>query len=223
MCGRFTLKTAWEQLINQFQIGHTIKAEEYEYRYNIAPSQNVLTIINDGTQNRLGYLKWGLIPSWAKDPSIGSKMINARAETIAEKASFKHPFMKKRCLVLADSFYEWKIKDNKKNPIRIRMKSDQAFAMAGLWERWTSSGGKTIFTCTIITTNSNKLIKPIHDRMPVILGPAERKSWLDRSIDDKRLLQQLLIPYPDEHMECYEVSSMINSPKMDGEQLILPI
>lgn len=223
MCGRFTLATDMDFVITRFNLTGQFGIDDYKLRYNIAPSQPALAVINDGKENRSGYLKWGLVPSWAKDPKIGYKMINARSETLADKASFKHSFKRKRCLIIADSFYEWKREGNSKRPVRIRLKNDQPFAMAGLWERWKSPSGEEINSCTIITTIPNKLMEPIHDRMPVILNPEDEKVWLDRSIEDTNLLNQLLVPYAAEEMEAYEVSQAVNSPKNDSEELIKPV
>jgi putative SOS response-associated peptidase YedK len=220
MCGRFTLIADLDQIIQRFNIGFSIDANEYMYRYNIAPSQNVLSIVNDGHVNRLGFLKWGLVPSWAKDASIGYKMINARSETLVEKPSFKYPFKRRRCLIIADSFYEWKKEGKKKQPMRIRLKNDKLFAMAGLWERWNGSSGDEITSCTIITTKPNEFMKSIHDRMPVILSREDEKVWLDRSIDDTDLLNHLLAPYPTEKMEAYQVSTEVNSPHNESSNLI---
>ncbi|MEH7525723.1 SOS response-associated peptidase, partial [Bacillus sp. JJ1503] len=179
MCGRFTLTASFEQIIDRFDIEQFIEEDLFSPNYNVAPSQSVLSVINDGSKNRLGFLRWGLIPSWAKDEKIGYKLINARAETLNEKPSFRHAYKNRRCLVIADSFYEWKRHDdNTKTPIRIKLKSDQLFAMAGLWEQWKSPQGKSVFTCSVITTTPNDLVKDIHDRMPVILKPEDEKNWL---------------------------------------------
>lgn len=224
MCGRFTLTATFEEIIDRFDIESFMEAELYSPSYNIAPSQSVLAVINDGRSNRMGFLKWGFIPPWAKDLSIGNKMINARAETITEKPSFRHAFKKKRCIVIADSFYEWKRQeDQSKTPIRIKLKSDELFAMAGIWEGWKSPDGKTLYTCSVITTGPNKLMKDIHDRMPVILNREDEKTWLDPTISDTTLLQPLLVPFDDEAMESYEVSSLVNSPKNNQPELIQKI
>ncbi|HYK73956.1 MAG TPA: SOS response-associated peptidase [Pseudoneobacillus sp.] len=224
MCGRFTLTATLEQLMDRFDIEYFMNEEDYFPNYNIAPSQSVLAVINNGAANKMGYLKWGLIPSWAKDPSISNKMINARGETLIEKPSFKYAYQKKRCLILADSFYEWKKSDSKsKTPMRIKLKSDDLFAMAGLWEKWISPEGKSIFTCTVITTTPNALVHEIHDRMPVILKREDEKFWLDPSITDTNLLNPLLKPLDMELMEAYEVSSLVNSPKNNTIELIQKI
>ncbi|WP_071393735.1 SOS response-associated peptidase [Bacillus tuaregi] len=224
MCGRFTLTADFTEIINRFEIEAALEEELYHMSYNIAPSHSVLSVINDGTRNRLGYLKWGFIPSWAKDEKIGFKLINARAETLAEKPSFREAYKKRRCLVIADSFYEWKRQDQKnKTPMRIKLKSDELFAMAGLWERWKEPSGNTIYTCTVITTTPNAVVKDIHDRMPVILKKEDEQTWLNPSNHDTRELNQLLKPLPEELIEAYEVSSLVNSPKNNSPQLIQKI
>lgn len=220
MCGRFTLTAEFHEIIDRFAIEAAIADELYQESYNVAPSQSVLSVINDGEKNRLGYLKWGLIPSWSKDEKIGSKLINARGETLAEKPSFRDAFRKRRCLVLADSFYEWKRHENgTKTPMRIKLKSNEVFAMAGIWERW-KKGNNTIFTCTVITTSPNELMSDIHDRMPVILHKDDEQTWLNPKVQDSQLLSKYLQPFPQELMEAYEVSSLVNSPKNNGAQCI---
>lgn len=224
MCGRFTLTASVEQLIDRFDIEFFLQEEEYSPSFNVAPSQSVLAVINNGMHNKMGFLRWGLIPPWAKDMSIGYKMINARAETLTEKPSFKNAYKKKRCLIIADSFYEWKQVDNKtKIPMRIKLKSDDLFAMAGLWENWMSPEGKSIFSGSVITTIANDLVKDIHDRMPVILRPEDEKNWLDPSMNDSSLLNDLLKPLDHQLMETYEVSSLVNSPKNNSIELIQKI
>lgn len=224
MCGRFTLTASVDIIMDRFEIQAFIDQEMYSPSFNIAPSQTVLAVINDGTANRMGFLRWGLIPPWAKDMSIGSKMINARAETLQEKPSFRSPFMKKRCIVIADSFYEWKRHEDKtKTPMRIKLKSDELFAMAGLWETWKSPDGKAVHSCSVITTEPNDLMMEIHDRMPVILQPNDEKTWLNPSITDTRFLQQFLKPLDENLMEAYEVSSQVNSPKNNSIELIQKI
>ncbi|MFS0638857.1 SOS response-associated peptidase [Mesobacillus foraminis] len=221
MCGRFTLTADFEQLIERFEIESFHLNDEYVPSYNIAPSQSVLAVINNGHINKMGYLKWGLIPSWAKEPSIGYKMINARGESLMEKPSFKNAYRKKRCLVIADSFYEWsRVGGKKKIPMRIKLKTDEVFAMAGLWEQWKTPIGDSVFSCTVITTAPNQLVRNIHDRMPVILRPEDEKVWLDPSIQDTHLLDPLLRPLDPELMEAYEVGPAVNSPKNNSAELI---
>ncbi|MED3623930.1 SOS response-associated peptidase [Neobacillus thermocopriae] len=224
MCGRFTLTATIEQIMDRFDIQAFLDEENFAPNYNIAPSQNVLAIINDGKFNRMGFLKWGLIPPWAKDPSIGNKLINARAETISEKPSFRHAFKNKRCLIIADGFYEWKRNsDHSKTPMRIKLKSNSLFGMAGIWEQWKSPNGKSVFTCSIITTTPNKLMIDIHNRMPVILKREDEKDWLDPTIKDTKLLKDFLVPFDPNQMEAYQVSSLVNSTKNNSIELIQKI
>jgi putative SOS response-associated peptidase YedK len=172
----------------------------------------------------MGFLKWGLIPPWAKDISIGNKMINARSETITEKPSFRAPFRNKRCIIIADSFYEWKRhSDKSKTPMRIKLKNDELFAMAGIWDSWRSPQGKTIYSCAVITTDSNGLMKEIHNRMPVILQPDDEQTWLDPALYDPHYLTQLLKPFDEKLMEAYEVSPQVNSVKNNSINLIQKI
>lgn len=221
LCGRFTLSAEWNEIIDRFAIEAAIQEELYHPSYNVAPSQSVLAVINDGNRNRLGYLRWGLIPSWAKDEKIGFKLINARAETLVEKPSFRDAYKKRRCLIVADSFYEWKRQDeHSKTPMRIKLKSDELFAMAGIWERWKSPKGNTVFTCTVITTTPNELMQDIHDRMPVILRPEDENIWLNPAINDLQVTNHLLVPLQEHLLEAYEVSNLVNSPKNNSPQLI---
>ncbi|WP_044748965.1 SOS response-associated peptidase [Bacillus alveayuensis] len=222
MCGRFTLTIDENKVLDRF---NAVKANDFEYvrRYNIAPSQAVLAIVNDGEKNRLGQLRWGLVPFWAKDIKIGYKMINARAETLAEKPAFKHAFKRQRCIIPADGFYEWKKALKGKQPMRIKLKSDEVFGFAGLWDRWKSPEGTVIHSCTIITTEPNELMADIHNRMPVILRKEDEETWLNRSIEDNDLLHDLLKPFPADEMEAYEVSTLVNSPKNDVPELIKKI
>ncbi|MDM5309415.1 SOS response-associated peptidase [Peribacillus frigoritolerans] len=222
MCGRFTLFTDIEEIKERFDIQGSFD-EEYQFSYNIAPSQSVLSVINDGVRNRLGYLRWGLIPFWAKDEKAGYKMINARAETIAEKASFRNAYKKRRCLIIADSFYEWKKTPERKIPMRIKLKNHAPFGMAGLWESWKSPEGISIYSCSVITTVPNELMTSIHDRMPVILKPEDEKDWLNPSINDPAYLQQYLKSFDSEQMEAFEVSTDVNSTKNNSPNLIQQI
>ncbi|WP_456279282.1 SOS response-associated peptidase [Bacillus sp. AK128] len=223
MCGRFTLYSDFEEIIERFMIDEAIQQELYKQSYNIAPTHSVLSVINDGKKNRLGYLRWGLIPPWAKDIKIGTKMINARGESLHEKPSFRKAYQSKRCLVLANSFYEWKTENGIKTPMCIKLRDSNLFAMAGLWESWKSTTGERIFSCTVITTTPNELMENIHNRMPVILKPEDESKWIDPTIKDYRLLNHLLDPLPSELMEAYQVSSLVNSPKNNSNMLISEI
>lgn len=219
MCGRYSLTADFQVIEDRFGEA-TFDITKYEKSYNIAPSQLVLSVVNDGSKNRLGFLKWGLIPQWAKESKVGFKMINARSETVHEKPSFREAFKRKRCLVIADSFYEWKRTDDRKIPMRIKMKNDELFAMAGLWESWKSPEGKTIHSCTILTTTPNDMMSDIHDRMPVILKPSDEEKWLNPELNTLDELKKFLIPLEDGHLEAYEVSDKVNSPKNNSPELI---
>lgn len=219
MCGRYTLTVDEELILVRFQ-SVKVTEEVYVKRYNIAPGQQVFAIVNDGEKNRLGTLRWGLIPPWAKDPKLGYKMINARGETLAEKPAFRRAFRRQRCLIPADGFYEWKQMGKEKQPYYIRLKSGEPFAFAGLWERWPSPDGTVIHSCTIITTKANEQLAELHPRMPVILKKEDEALWLNRKCEDLALLQELLRPYPGEEMEIYPVSAEVNSAKNDYPSLI---
>jgi putative SOS response-associated peptidase YedK len=219
MCGRFSLAEDILQLQQYFEFELT---EEISPRFNIAPSQQILSVISDGQKRRAGTLKWGLVPSWAKDEKIGYKMINARSEGIDEKPSFKHAFKRRRCLILADGFYEWKKNEGSKQPYRFIMKSKEPFAFAGLWETW-KKGNQPLHSCTIITTTPNGVTKDVHDRMPVILPRDTYDLWLNPKYDETEHLKSLLVPYPAEEMEKYPVSTLVNSPKNEMEELLSPL
>ncbi|AJY76484.1 SOS response-associated peptidase [Paenibacillus beijingensis] len=219
MCGRYTLLVTLEELMLRYMIDGTI-IPHHRPQYNIAPGQMVLAVISDGSRNRLGELKWGLIPPWVDDPKIGSKMLNARAETAAAKAAFAAPLRRKRCLIPADGFYEWQKREDGKQPMRIVLRSRSVFSMAGLYETWLSPAGEKISTCTVLTTRPNELMAPIHDRMPVILRPEDEALWLDRSVQRPEATRQLLIPYPAEEMEAYAVSKEVGSVRNDSPACI---
>lgn len=211
MCGRFTL-IEFGEIAERFKLDEFIM--ELKSRYNIAPFQAIPVILNQGS-NSLHFFKWGLIPSWAKDPAIGNKMINARAETIDEKPAFKTLLQHKRCLILADSFYEWKKSGSVKQPYRITLKNNSLFSFAGLWDSWVAPTGEVVNTCTLITTPSNDLMEKIHTRMPAILSPEQEKLWLDPTVTDGQFLKKLLLPYPSSLMTAYRVSKIVNSTKYD--------
>ena len=217
MCGRYSQTADLEELAGRFEFDGDWDA--FERRYNIAPTQEVLTVVGSESR-RAGFMRWGLIPHWAKDPKIGSRMINARAETVAEKPSFRNALRRRRCLVLADGFYEWRRVGKTKTPMRIVLRSGEPFAFAGLWETWRDPEGTVIPSCTIITTTPNDLLKPIHNRMPVILPKEVEDFWLDDSVDDPTALTSVLTSYPDDEMESYEVSSLVNSDANCGPEVI---
>ena len=220
MCGRYSLTPDMDQM--QIRFGFHAGDLSHRPRYNVAPTQEVLTITNDSVENRAQFMRWGLVPFWAKDLSIGQRMINARAETVVEKPSFRKAFQSRRCLILADGFYEWKRDGKGKVPMRIVIKSGDPFGFAGLWETWKSPDGQLVKSCTIITTTPNAVTEPIHNRMPVILTEDAESLWLDPSNSDISELRELLVPYPANEMEAYEVSTLVNSPKHDVPECVAP-
>jgi putative SOS response-associated peptidase YedK len=221
MCGRFTLTLDPAKLRDAFP-GIFIP-DELKPRFNIAPSQPVAVIPNTG-ENKLDFFTWGLIPSWAKDPDIGNRLINARAETITEKPSFRTSFKRRRCLILADGFFEWKVEDNskRKTPYFIRLKSGQPFAFAGLWDAWRPADGSEILSCAIITTTPNELTGTIHNRMPAILAPNAYEEWLDVEEQKPEALSAFLKPYPASEMTAYPISNLVNAPQNDIPEVIKP-
>lgn len=191
-------------------------------RYNIAPGQEIL-ILNDIGMRQFLTCRWGFVPSWARDPSIGNRMINARAETVASKPAFRAAFKRHRCLIIADGFYEWQKRQDKKVPVYIHLKSGKPFGFAGLYSPWASDTGEKICTCTIITTSSNALIAPVHDRMPVIIPRDREDIWLDPGVSDEKRLLAMLRPYPPGEMELYEVSARVNYPQYDSPDAVKPL
>lgn len=221
MCGRFTLHASLKQVEQTFNVQAVETA--LQPSYNIAPTQAVLTVVERDGVRALEAMRWGLIPFWAKDKSIGARMINARAEGVADSAAFKRPLKNQRCLIVADGFYEWRKVGAKKIPMFIRLKSKRPFGFAGLYDTWKSPDGEPITSCTIITTAANGLVKPLHDRMPVIVPKKLHQLWLDPEHQDLDELTSLLAPYPSEQMEAYEVSPLVNSPKNNSPECIKPI
>ena len=221
MCGRYTLATPAPQLAAQFQLP---AVPELAPRWNIAPTNDVAVVRAGGDGIRqLALLRWGLVPSWAKDPSIGSRMINARAETAPASPAFKRAFAQRRCLVLADGFYEWQKAGSAKQPFYFRLEDDAAFAFAGLWERWHGAENQVLETCTLLTTVPNELVSAIHNRMPVILDPASYQQWLDPKLQALPDLQALLQPFPAAEMMAYPVAPLVNSPRHDEPDCIAPL
>jgi len=189
-------------------------------RYNIAPGQDIAIVLEEGGTRSLVSCRWGFLPSWAKDPSEGHKMINARAETVAEKPSFRQSFLRHRCLVVADGFYEWKTEGGKKTPVYVHFKGGKPMGFAGLFNRWTGPDGRQLCTTTIITTEANSLLRPVHDRMPVIASPDKYDLWLSPGMQDRERLQSVLTPCPPALLEMYGVTSKVNSPKNDSAENI---
>jgi putative SOS response-associated peptidase YedK len=222
MCGRFTLTATPQQLQEAFPGLQT--PPEMPARYNIAPTQPVAVITNH-LPDKLDFFTWGLIPSWAKDPSIGSRLINARAETLAEKPAFRAAFRRRRCLIPASGFYEWRqeLGSKTKTPLYISLPNGAPLAFAGLWENWNAPDGSQILSCTIITTPPNDLMRSIHNRMPAILAPEDYAAWLDPDVSDPSALQGLLQPFKAAPLQAHPVSRLVNSPANDLPASIAPI
>jgi putative SOS response-associated peptidase YedK len=229
MCGRYTLKTPGDALAEQFGLG---EVPELRARYNVAPTQDVACVRTEGSgARRLSYLRWGLVPFWAKDPAIGNRMINARAETVAEKPAFRTALRKRRCLVLADGFYEWAKAPGGKQPWYLSRPDGGPFAFAGLWERWVPRGGDgeggapttPVHSCTIVTTAASEAIRDIHHRMPVILSGEDLATWLDPAVESSDPLVDLLAAWRAPALVAWPVSRTVNSPKNDDPACIARI
>lgn len=222
MCGRFTLSTPPETLAQLFELPEVPAITAH---YNIAPTESIAAVRQpdpDGVR-QLAYLHWGLIPFWAKDRTSSARMINARAETVATSPAFRAAFRQRRCLVLADGFYEWQRQEKRKQPFYLRLQDESPFAFAGLWEHWDGPDGQVIESCTLITTMPNDLVRPVHNRMPVILPPDQYELWLDPTMREVKVLESLLQPYPEEAMKAYPVSQLVNIPANDDPQCIEPL
>lgn len=223
MCGRYTLAVQLDLVADRF--ASSADFDKLSPRFNIAPGQLAPVVTNSEEKRHLRMMKWGLIPSWAKDEAIGYKMINARAETLAEKPSFRKALEQRRCIIPADGFYEWrKETDGKtKTPIRIVLKDRSLFGFAGLWERWKNPEGKEVLTYTIVTTTPNSLLKSVHDRMPVILTSDAENVWLAAGVLTSKVLGEVLRPYPDDQMELFPISKAVNNPRTDTPACIEPV
>lgn len=217
MCGRFAQRTPPKRLAKEFQVA---EMPPIEARYNIAPTQDILAVRASDDGREITFLRWGLIPSWAKDTSAGARLINARSETVEEKPSFRQAFKQRRCIIPADGFYEWQRTGDKKQPFFFRMCDESPFGFAGLWERWEGEAGEAVNSCAILTTEANEVLRPMHDRMPVILHPEEYSLWLEGDARGRESLVELLRPYPAEEMVGYPVSPLVNNPRSRGPELI---
>lgn len=224
MCGRYTFAPDLSQIGELFPGFSVSLPAGLEARYNIAPTQEVPVVLNDG-RREVSLARWGLVPSWAKDPAIGNRLINARAETLAAKPSFRSAYRRRRCLILADGFYEWqKVPgQTRKQPVFVRLRGGEPFAFAGLWEVWRRGEGAPLRSCVIVTTGPNPLLAKIHDRMPVILPRASHAAWIEEGERDPGELGALLRPYPPDAMEAYPVSTLVNSPRNDSPACIEPL
>jgi len=220
MCGRYSLTTPEESLVALFDAG---PIAGYRPRYNVAPSQEVAAVRLVDGRRAWAWLRWGLIPSWAKDPAIGNRMINARAETVAEKPSFRAAFKARRCLIAASGFYEWRRSNGAKQPYDIGLIDGGPFAFAGLWERWRGADGEAVETCTILTTDAAPAIAHIHPRMPVILDAAHFDVWLETAPESVEMLQALLAPYPGGRLRARPVSRRVNDPRNDDPDCLAEI
>ena len=222
MCGRYTLTAPGDAIVEAFDLQGDL---EVAPRYNIAPTQEVaaVRVEKPAAERALVHLKWGLVPRWAEDPSIGNRMINARSETVAEKPAFRWAFKKQRCLVLADGYYEWKkLADGTKQPYYFRLEGGKPFGFAALWERWGKEG-EEVQSCALLTTSPNELAATVHDRMPVILSPEDYDLWLDPATSDAGKLASLLMSYPAGEMETWPVSRFVNKPANDSPRCIEPV
>ena len=223
MCGRYTLSTPSDLLADLMEVQETPQLSQ---RFNIAPTQEapILRLADDPSPHReIVLLKWGLVPFWAKDPTIGNRMINARAETVAEKPSFRNSFKKRRCIVLTDGFYEWQKTGSGKQPYFFRLQSQQPFGMAGLWDRWEKGDGQPLETFTILTTQPNELVATAHHRMPVILTPRQIELWLDPATGSSSAFGPFWEPYPAAEMQGFAVSTYVNNPANDTARCIEPL
>lgn len=227
MCGRYTSTTAAADLAAYFDVDEVV-APELGDRYNVAPTDEVYAVAQSSTgPRRLGTFRWGLVPFWAKDPSVGSRMINARAESVLDKPAFRRPFERSRCIIPADGFYEWQAVEGRKRkqPWYFRRRDGDVMAFAGLWTSWRPDHGSDegrIVSCTIITAGANETVRPVHDRMPVLLPPSAWARWLDPADHDTGTLTSLLVPAPPELLDAVAVGDAVSNVRNDGPQLLEP-
>lgn len=219
MCGRYTLTTPLATLWSHF--GLSDENMPYVPRYNVAPTQDVVTITNEERPRAL-YMRWGLVPAWAKDIKAGAPLINAKAEGLAASNIFKRPFLRHRCLVLADGFYEWRQEGKTRIPVYFRLKSGAPFAFAGLWGTWNAPMGQTVHSCCIITTEPNPLVEAVHNRMPVILPSEAEADWIAPGPVEAADLVGVLAPYPSDLMEAFDVSPLVNNVRNDSAECVVP-
>jgi putative SOS response-associated peptidase YedK len=223
MCGRFTATFEFSDIRVRWNLDRDLPS--YTPRFNVAPetSPNIPVIVRQKGVNECRLMHWGLIPHWAADPSIGNRLINARAETLTELPSFKHIVDRRRCIIPADGFYEWRKEGKRKTPMWVHLKDRKPFAFAGLWDVWRKPDGKRVGSFTIITTEPNELVRPVHNRMPVILSREDEEQWLDASRTPFAKAKSLLKPYPEDLMDAHDVSPIVNLAKYDGPECIKPV
>ena len=231
MCGRYAASRRPDDLVVEFEAVRAEGQAPLAADYNVAPTKDVYVVRHKkerdaegrptgGGHRELRAVRWGLVPSWAKDASMGARLINARSETVAEKPAFREAFKRRRCVIPADGFYEWRRADGKRQPFFFQLKGGGVFGFAGLWERWEGGGGEVVNSCAILTTEANDVLRPVHDRMPVILHPEEYELWLGADARERSLLQELLRPYPSAEMTAHPVSTLVNSPRSQGRELV---
>ena len=224
MCGRFTLQTPITELSSLFD---GLRFPQFAPRYNICPTQPVACVRqNPSQENEAVMLRWGLVPFWSKDLKIGARMINARSETVATKPAFRSAFKSRRCLVIADGFFEWKKEGKAKQPFYISRRDNLPFALAGLWESWTdqtNEGSEPVETCTILTTEANEIMEPLHHRMPVFLERDQFGFWLEPEFQDREKLESLLVPCPSDELQTFPVSAIVNKAANDLPECIKPL
>jgi len=219
VCGRFTLTSSGEEIARSFELQN---APRLRPRYNIAPSQEIAAVREEGGRRLLEPHRWGLIPSWAKDPAIGNRLINARSETAAQKPSFRNAMRSRRCIVPADGFFEWSGRGPERRPFLIRMRDSRPFGIAGLWERWTGEGGEVIESCTLLTCEANRVVRELHQRMPVILEPRSFGRWLDPGQREAAAVADLLVPCPEDWLDVVPVSRHVNNASNDDPACLTP-
>ena len=222
MCGRYRLSRR-KQVVEEYFESASQEEEDWNPRYNIAPTQPVATVRQAGTSRILSTMRWGLVPSWATDIKIGNQLINGRSETVLEKPAFRDSFRTRRCLIPADGFYEWKKSGKERRPFHFGMKDGSMFAFAGLWDRWKSPAGQVLESCSILTTAPNELIEDLHDRMPMILPPCHYQTWLMAPSAEAERLAELLVPFEASSMSRYPVSSLVNKPQNDMPECALQV
>lgn len=227
MCGRFNLRTSVEGIVQQFLPGVSLDVcPAQEPRYNIAPTQHIVCVMQPevGSHRTLKFMRWGLLPGWANDLTVGNRMINARAETACSKPAFRHAMKTQRCIIPADGYYEWKLEDSGKQPYEFSLRSGRLLAMAGLWEKNSRLGGegKPILSCTILTTSANPFAGEFHDRMPVLLDDDQIDQWLDPGFSDPAILGEMMRPAPEDWLQCRPVSRRLNFVRNQGASLLSP-